>query len=133
MIRQDILGEPVYSIRNSKLTPATIQFIIPQYTDPPSALGFWFALEKCTPENGALSFLPGSHLTSPITKRFVRLPQGGTGFEDLIPPEKVPPKPEGKYVLEACDPGTYLSPIPRNHLFHLARIDTSEILISFPC
>ncbi|KAI0081890.1 phytanoyl-CoA dioxygenase [Panus rudis PR-1116 ss-1] len=75
------------------------------YTDPPSALGFWIALERCTPENGALSFLPGSHLTSPITKRFVRLPQGGTGFEQLIPPEQVPPKPEGKYVLEACLPG----------------------------
>jgi hypothetical protein len=26
------------------------------YTNPPSALGFWIALEKCTPHNGALSF-----------------------------------------------------------------------------
>ncbi|CCM00420.1 uncharacterized protein FIBRA_02450 [Fibroporia radiculosa] len=75
------------------------------YTNPPSALGFWIALEKCTPENGALSFLPGSHLTTPITKRFVRLPQGGTGFETLIPPENVPKNPGGKYVLEACMPG----------------------------
>lgn len=24
------------------------------YTDPPSAVGFWIALEQCTPENGAL-------------------------------------------------------------------------------
>ena len=31
------------------------------YTDPPSAIGFWFALEDCTLENGCLSFLPGSH------------------------------------------------------------------------
>jgi len=75
------------------------------YTDPPSALGFWIALEKCTPENGALSFLPGSQLTAPITKRFVRLPTGGTDFEELIPPEKAPKKPEGKYILEACTPG----------------------------
>jgi len=75
------------------------------YTDPPSALGFWIALEKCTPENGALSFLPGSHKTAPITKRFVRLPTGGTGFEELISPEKVAEKPEGKYILEACLPG----------------------------
>ncbi|THH09803.1 hypothetical protein EW145_g1761 [Phellinidium pouzarii] len=73
------------------------------YTDPPSALGFWFALENCTPENGALSFLPGSHKTTPIVKRFVRLPEGGTGFEDLISPAEVPPKPEGKYVLTECD------------------------------
>jgi Phytanoyl-CoA dioxygenase (PhyH) len=65
------------------------------------------ALEKCTPENGALSFLPGSHLTTPITKRFVRVPGGGTGFEQLIPPnvENTIPHPEGKYILEACNPG----------------------------
>jgi hypothetical protein len=78
-----------------------------QYTDPPTALGFWIALEKCTPENGALSFLPGSHLTTSITKRFVRLPGGGTGFEPLVPQdlqEKMLP-PTGKYVLEACEPG----------------------------
>ncbi|SNX84479.1 related to phytanoyl-CoA dioxygenase family protein [Melanopsichium pennsylvanicum] len=31
------------------------------YTDPPSAIGFWFALEDCTLSNGCLSFLPGSH------------------------------------------------------------------------
>ncbi|KAI0000440.1 phytanoyl-CoA dioxygenase [Russula vinacea] len=54
------------------------------YTSPPTALGFWIALEQCTRENGALSFLPGSHLTAPITKRFVRLPSGGTGFEQLL-------------------------------------------------
>ena len=38
------------------------------YTDPPSAVGFWFALEDCTPSNGCLSFLPGSH----------RFPKGST-------------------------------------------------------
>jgi len=77
------------------------------YTDPPSALGFWIALEKCTPENGALSFLPGSHLVSPITKRFIRLPGGGTGFEQLLIPEQQAQiqTPSGKYILEACNPG----------------------------
>ncbi|KIK67478.1 hypothetical protein GYMLUDRAFT_238758 [Collybiopsis luxurians FD-317 M1] len=78
------------------------------YTDPPSALGFWFALEQCTPLNGALSFLPGSHLVAPITKRFVRLPEGGTGFEKIVPPEveaQVEDSAKGKYILEACSPG----------------------------
>ncbi|RDB16916.1 Phytanoyl-CoA dioxygenase domain-containing protein 1 [Hypsizygus marmoreus] len=77
------------------------------YTNPPSAVGFWIALEKCTPENGALSFLPGSHLTFPLTKRFVRLPGGGTGFEPLLPPDVLEklPAPKGKYILEACAPG----------------------------
>ncbi|KAJ3724439.1 phytanoyl-CoA dioxygenase [Lentinula raphanica] len=78
------------------------------YTDPPSALGFWFALEQCTPLNGALSFLPGSHLTTPITKRFIRLPEGGTGFEKIVPPEveaQAAESSKGKYILEACSPG----------------------------
>ncbi|TFK74076.1 phytanoyl-CoA dioxygenase [Pluteus cervinus] len=75
------------------------------YTDPPSALGFWIALEKCTNQNGALSFLPGSHLIAPITKRFVRVPGGGTGFEQLLPPEEAQKAPEGEYILEECNPG----------------------------
>jgi phytanoyl-CoA hydroxylase len=53
------------------------------YTDPPSAVGFWYALEDATEENGALSFAPGSHRRVPVRKRLVRLAGGGTGFEDL--------------------------------------------------
>ncbi|KDQ57597.1 hypothetical protein JAAARDRAFT_58186 [Jaapia argillacea MUCL 33604] len=93
------------------------------YTSPPSALGFWFALEKCTPENGALSFLPGSHLKTPIVKRFVRLPTGGTGFEELIPPEQVPEKAEGKYIMEACDPGDLV--IIHGSVLHKSERNTS--------
>lgn len=42
------------------------------YTDPPSAVGFWYALEDCTVENGCLSFAPGSHRRASIKDRFVR-------------------------------------------------------------
>lgn len=42
------------------------------YTDAPSAVGFWYALEDATLENGCLSFLPGSHRWAPIEKRLVR-------------------------------------------------------------
>lgn len=42
------------------------------YTSPPSAVGFWFALEDATTENGCLYMLRGSHKWEPITKRFVR-------------------------------------------------------------
>jgi phytanoyl-CoA hydroxylase len=51
------------------------------YTHPSSAIGFWIALEDVTLSNGALSFLPGSHLDprSRVGERFVRLDQG-TGF-----------------------------------------------------
>ncbi|KAI9887183.1 MAG: hypothetical protein M1823_001010 [Watsoniomyces obsoletus] len=47
------------------------------YTDPPSAVGFWYALEDATAENGCLSFAKGSHRTEAIRKRFVRRKVGG--------------------------------------------------------
>ncbi|TPX18048.1 uncharacterized protein E0L32_011867 [Thyridium curvatum] len=50
------------------------------YTDPPSAVGFWYALEDATLENGCLSFLPGSHRWAPVSKRLVRKP-GNVGTE----------------------------------------------------
>ncbi|PVG03061.1 phytanoyl-CoA dioxygenase [Serendipita vermifera] len=82
------------------------------YTSPPSALGFWFALEPCTALNGALSFLPGSHYTTEVTKRFVRMPEGGTGFEKVEEIEKplgLQPNnsqsDSSEYVLETCGAG----------------------------
>lgn len=53
------------------------------YTDPPSAIGFWYALEDAMVDNGCLSFLRGSHRRAKISKRFVRMDDGGTGFVDL--------------------------------------------------
>lgn len=55
------------------------------YTDPPSAVGFWYALEDATQENGCLSFAAGSHRRAAIDKRFVRTGEAtsvGTGFID---------------------------------------------------
>ena len=53
------------------------------YTDPPSAVGFWIALEDATVENGCLSFARGSHRKAPVKSRFVRKEDGGTGFDDV--------------------------------------------------
>ena len=68
------------------------------YTDPPSAVGAWIALEDCTPANGCLvgslvyhaaltngkSFLPGSHELARVSSRFVKDPKGhGTTFESV--------------------------------------------------
>ncbi|KAI4120236.1 MAG: hypothetical protein LQ341_007568 [Variospora aurantia] len=47
------------------------------YTDPPSAVGFWIALEDATAENGCLSFAKGSHRRTPVRSRFVRKEDGG--------------------------------------------------------
>ncbi|OCL02314.1 phytanoyl-CoA dioxygenase [Glonium stellatum] len=49
------------------------------YTDPPSAVGWWYALEDATARNGCLSFARGSHKREPVRKRFVRK-DSGTGF-----------------------------------------------------
>lgn len=77
-----------------------------QYTSPPTALGFWIALDPCTPTNGALSFLPGSQIGHHIARRFVRMEGGGTGFEDLPEPaEKTVAATGGDYVMVECDPG----------------------------
>lgn len=59
------------------------------FTDPPSAIGFWFALEDSTTENGCLSFVPGSHKLNKVDKRLVRVPGGG-GTE-LVKVEGVEP------------------------------------------
>ncbi|GJJ06514.1 hypothetical protein Clacol_000706 [Clathrus columnatus] len=59
---------------------------------------------QCTPFNGTLSFLPGSHLTAPITKRFVRDGKGGTTFETLPGMEDKSNRKED-YALETCEPG----------------------------
>ncbi|KAI9144397.1 hypothetical protein BKA69DRAFT_1057324 [Paraphysoderma sedebokerense] len=65
------------------------------YTDPLSAVGFWFALEDCTLENGCLKFIEGSHKTHPITKRFVRSRNGeGTEFMTLPTPVPSIPNPQ---------------------------------------
>lgn len=52
------------------------------YTNPPSAVGFWYALEDATVENGCLSFAAGSHKRAPIRSRFVRLPAESDGAAD---------------------------------------------------
>lgn len=54
------------------------------YTDPPSAVGFWLALEDATAANGCLSFAPGSHRREPVRRRLVRARPGepaGEGTE----------------------------------------------------
>ncbi|MGF1628648.1 MAG: phytanoyl-CoA dioxygenase family protein [Kiloniellaceae bacterium] len=48
------------------------------YTEPPSVVGLWFALEDATLENGCLWALPGRHL-GPLRERWRRVPGEGGG------------------------------------------------------
>ncbi len=54
------------------------------YTEPESCIGFWFALEDATLENGCMEFIPGAH-RGPLKARNVRVPGGGTVTETLDP------------------------------------------------
>ncbi len=67
------------------------------YTDPISVVGFWFAIEDATTENGCLWALPGGH-SIPIKERFRRLPSGETDFEVF---DETPFPEEGMVPLEA--------------------------------
>ncbi|KAI9159562.1 hypothetical protein H9P43_008902 [Blastocladiella emersonii ATCC 22665] len=77
------------------------------YTDPPSAVGFWYALEDCTLTNGCLTFVPGSHKACPIKRRFVRVHpsgEGGTTFEGEGDGKY--PYPESDYVVGEVKAGS---------------------------
>ncbi len=54
------------------------------YTEPQTCLGFWFALEDATLENGCLWALPGGHMLG-LKKRFIRAEGGGTAFRVMDP------------------------------------------------
>ncbi|KAI0464089.1 hypothetical protein LJB42_001690 [Komagataella kurtzmanii] len=55
------------------------------FTEPQSCIGFWFALEDCTVDNGCLSFIPGSHKVFPVEKRFVKDLKKGSGTKFVDP------------------------------------------------
>lgn len=65
-------------------------------TEPASVVGFWFAIEDATLENGCMWALPGGHRL-PVRKRFRRDSAGGTTF-DVFDPEPYPT--DGEVALE---------------------------------
>ncbi len=52
------------------------------YTEPESCIGFWFALEDATLENGCMQFIPGQH-KGPLKARNYRTDAGGSVIETL--------------------------------------------------
>ncbi|RDL37536.1 Clavaminate synthase-like protein [Venustampulla echinocandica] len=101
------------------------------YTDPPSAVGFWYALEDATAENGCLSFLPGSHKTAPVKQRFARKSNGaGTEFIDNtgkqfpVGEEYVPSDAEGEYKMGEVKAGTLV--LIHGNLLHKSEKNVSQ-------
>jgi len=61
------------------------------YTEPQSVVGFWWALDECTLDNGCLWAVPGSH-SLPVTRRFRRTGTsegGGDSTTEFSPKEPV--------------------------------------------
>lgn len=52
------------------------------YTDPESCIGFWFALEDATVENGCMHFIPGAH-KGPLKELHYRGSDGNMTFKTL--------------------------------------------------
>jgi phytanoyl-CoA hydroxylase len=52
------------------------------YTDPESCIGFWFALEDATVENGCMQFIPGGH-QGPLKQLHYRDEGGRMTFKTL--------------------------------------------------
>jgi phytanoyl-CoA hydroxylase len=71
------------------------------YTEPESCVGFWFALEDATLENGCMQFIPGAH-RMPLKKRNYRRPDGRLVTETL----DETPWPEDRRIAAEAPAGT---------------------------
>lgn len=88
------------------------------YTEPLSCIGFWFALEDATMENGAMWCLPGAH-RMPLKSRFLR--RDGKLVTEVLDES---PWPEGPRVgLEAAK-GTLI--VLHGQLPHYSGPNTSD-------
>lgn len=122
------------SARDNAVPPHTDGTFL--YTEPQSAVGFWFALEDCTVANGCLSYLSGSHKTTTITKRFARIDggQSGCNFIDVeVPPKAVDEgKDQGEYTIVECKAGSLI--LIHNSVLHKSEknlLDKSRFAYAF--
>lgn len=102
------------------------------YTEKPSAVGFWYALEDATINNGCLSFAAGSHKRAPVKSRFVRQDEGGTGFMENkgsqfpagLETEEGKEEQEEEYTIGEVKAGTLV--LIHGNLLHKSEKNTSE-------
>lgn len=71
------------------------------YTDPESCIGFWFALEDATVENGCMHFIPGAHKGA-LKKLHYRGSDGNMTYKTLDDT----PWPDGATVAAEAKAGT---------------------------
>lgn len=93
------------------------------YTDPQSVLGFWWALDDCSILNGCLWAIPGSHLSTPVSRKF-RRKGSSTGGTEFYPSESVPYDLTGAVPIE-CPKGTLV--LLHSGLVHYSEQNKSEV------
>ncbi|XP_054737414.1 phytanoyl-CoA dioxygenase domain-containing protein 1 homolog [Anastrepha obliqua] len=74
------------------------------HTEPNSVIGFWFALEDCTLQNGCLQAIKGSH-KSGVHRRYMRNPDKNAN-ELLVYDRPAPIYPQSSYTPLAVGKGT---------------------------
>ena len=89
------------------------------YTEPESCIGFWFALEDATLENGCMHFIPGGHKL-PLKKRNYRKADGNLVTEVLDDT----PWPEDRKIAAEAPAGTLV--IFDGRMPHLSAANRSE-------
>jgi hypothetical protein len=95
ILKQPSIGGAVPAHRDSEFL----------YTDPPSAVGWWYALQDARPGNATLGMWKGSHKGTKgghIARRFVRKDGGGTEFIENTGP-RLPRGMEAEKASEPCD------------------------------
>lgn len=97
ILKQPTLGAAVPSHQDSTFL----------YTNPQSAMGFWYALEDCSAENGCLSFVKGSHKWAQgrMGKRFIRASDGGGTTFETLDADLSEHSQEHKWTMETCPAG----------------------------
>lgn len=103
------------------------------YTEPESCVGFWFALEDATLENGCMQFIPGGH-RGPLRKRNYRRDDGQLVTETVDdspwPGEPVPVEAEAGTLVVFDGRAPHMSEANRSnksrHAYTLHMIDADS-------
>ncbi|KAK6198604.1 uncharacterized protein RJT21DRAFT_122190 [Scheffersomyces amazonensis] len=124
LIFKQPIDDKVANERSNAVPPHTDGTFL--FTEPQTAIGFWFALEDCTIDNGCLSYLPGSHKVYPITKRFVKINQGkdGCNFKSVGENESVKEIPTEGYKTVECKAGSLI--LINNSVLHKSENNRSK-------
>lgn len=103
-MRDPLLMQSMYIFKQARIGGEVVchQDATFLYTDPPSVIGLWFALQDATLENGCMWALPGGQRAG-LKSRFARDGQGGVRMDVLDPTPWPAFSPDNGYVpLEAA-------------------------------